>query len=537
MNFVNHSGSELWLGLYTGSDHLYGFSLFPFGRREHVAAGGSINLPAGLPERVQAVVWNAPAFGSPLRRARCLSSSYAISYAEDADGKHLYQGGSPPTNKDKVEHLFVLMMENRSFDHLFGWLYEAENNTPPRNIPRRTSPTFDGLTTGAFWNNADASKHDSSNGRVLVGKVGANVFTLPNPNPPEICPRFVENLFGTESPIEGSAPNNSGFIQAYAKVPDAFPVRSEIMQCYTPTHVPRLSALAREYAVCDRWFSSIPCMTYPNRSFLHAGTCFGRLNNNNDKYSEGTFPADPVPNVFAFAGKRTVFDELDSLQIPYGLYTSSQARFTLLGLQFFTIPQKVARPFKGVDELARDLAGAGTAQLPLYTFIEPEYWVGANDQHPPADVRVGDAFIGKVYDVIRSSPNWRKSVLVVLYDEHGGTYDHVPPPTAARPDGSPLQFQVGGLDPMQIYGPRVPAVVVSPLIEPGTVFRSFEPPHDHSSILSSLKEMMYPFGGATPFFAGNPRVARAPTVWTALDPEASSEGLDFSPAILDLLLD
>lgn len=536
MQFINHSTRELWLGLYNPADRAHALTLFPFGRRERIPPGGRMALPAGLPQRVQVVAWASSFLGAPLRGGRILPSSGDMSYAEDDDGRHLYSGATLPTVQQKIEHVLVLMMENRSFDHLLGWLYEAEGNRPPRNLPPRDLPTYDGLAPQTYWNNPDAMRHDDVQGRVYAGKVPAGEHTWPDPNPPEICPRFVEGMFGTEAPPAGASPRMTGFIQAYAKLDGGVARPDRIMGCYTPDHVPRLSALARQYAVCERWFGSIPCMTYPNRSFLHAGTPFGRLNNNDGKYSEGSFPADPIPNVFAFAGQRTIFDELDALEVPYGLYTSSESKLTLLGLQFFTVPQKLARPFKHFRELAGTLNDAGANPLPLYTFIEPEYVVGANDQHPPADVRIGDAFIGSVYDVVRSSPVWRKSVLIVIYDEHGGCYDHVPPPRASRPDRTPQQFPVGDLDPLQIYGPRIPAVVVSPHIEPGTVFRGVGAPHDHTSVLSTLREMLFPFGGATPFFASNLRIANAPTVWMLFDDGAASASAASCTAATDLLL-
>lgn len=541
MDFINHSGRELWLGLYDAGERAYTFTLFTLGGRQRILPGGRTAISLRLPERVQIVVWSAGFLGTALRAGRVLSSSHAVSFAEDADGLHIYAGERPPTTQQKIEHVFVLMMENRSFDHLLGWLYEGEGNRPPINIPAGDVPSYDGLTAQMYWNNPNAARHDDAQGRIYAGKVPVGEFTWPNPNPPEICPRFVEGMFGTESPAAGAVPEMTGFIQAYAKVDGGAALPQSIMACYTPAHIPRLSGLAKQYAVCDRWFASIPCMTYPNRSFLHAGTSFGRLNNNNDKYSEGSFPADPVPNVFAFAGQRTVFDEYDDLKVPYDLYTSSEAKLTLLGLQFFTVPQKLARPFKHFREMAQSLRDDGPRPLPQYIFIEPEYAVGANDQHPPLDVRIGDGFIGNVFDVIRNSPLWRKSALIVIFDEHGGCYDHVSPPTALRPDATPQQFPVGDLDPLRVFGPRVPAVVVSPLIKPGTVFRSTGMPHDHTSILSTLREMLFPFGNATPFFASNPRIANAPTIWMLFEDDDRLPPRPADPATLltvqTLLLD
>lgn len=530
MGFTNHSGRDIWLGVYCAADRFYALTMLPQGLRLLVKSGHRIDLPPGLPERLQFVPWPVVHGGVALRRARVLSTSLELAYAEDSDGLHLYQSKLLPNSKDKTEHIFVLMMENRSFDHLLGWLYDDDADPPPRNIPPRAKPTYDGLKRMAYWNHPDPSRALDPNGRVFADKVPAGTFDAPNPSPPQVCPRVVESMFGTETPVHGVTPPMSGFIKVYSQGAGGVRDPAQIMLGYTPAHVPIISSLAKQYAVCDRWFSSIPCMTHPNRGFLHAGSCFGRLNNNNGKYDEGLFPGI-VPNVIPYAGKRTIFDELDALSLPFGLYTDSLARVTLLGGQFFDVLMKPKRPFSGLDELPVHLADATLRPLPAYTFIEPEYLIGANDGHPPADIRISDKFIGRVFDIIKSSQVWNKSMLVVTYDEHGGCFDHAVPPYAARPDASTLQFNVGTLDPMQIYGPRVPAVVVSPFIKPGTVFRSPGTPHDHTSILSTLRDFMYPMGGAPSFFLGNPRIVSAPTLWMTLLEDADPF------AAIQLLLD
>ena len=522
MRFFNHSRRTIWLGMYDAHDTLYTFTALPLGGRVSVRAGATWTTDAAMRERMQVAIWEQRFLGAVIAQPRLVYTTRDISFAEDSDGAHVYNGSELPSSLDKIQHVFVLMMENRSLDHALGWLYDDDQgNRPARNIPAQYVESYDGLTDGTFWNTPLAADHGGQAGRVYASRVAAGVFTKPDPNPPMICPRFVEQMFGTETPVRTATPDMSGFIQAYSKAAGGNPDPNGIMECYTPEHLPRLSQIARQFAVCDRWFGSVPCMTYPNRAFLHAGTSFGRLNNNNDKYSEGTFP-DFVPNVFDFAGRPTIFDECENAKIPFALYTASAAKLTLLGAQFFTIPQKIARPFRRVSDLAADLGRTDVHQRPWYTFVEPEYVIGANDQHPPLDVRPGDRFIGQVFDTIQASPVWRKSVLVVLYDEHGGCFDHVAPPRAVPPDDSPAQFKVGDINLFEIYGPRIPAVVASPHISSGTVFRSAETPYDHTSILSSLRDMIFPFGGATPFFINNARISAAPTIWNLFTSDADT---------------
>ena len=524
MKFFNHSTRAVWLGIYDSGDTLYTLTALPLGARVLVKAETNMTRDEPFAMRMQVAVWESGALGSVIAQPRTVYANRDVSFAEDSDGAHIYNGSELPTVIDKIQHVFVLAMENRSFDHLLGWLYAKENNRPPVNVPPQYEPTYEGLSDLTYWNTPVASDHDGLIGRVYASRAGPSVFTKPDPNPPEICPRFIEGMFGSESPAASALPQMTGFIQAYAKRSGGNPDPNGIMECYTSDHVPRLSSIARAFAVCDGWFASLPCMTYPNRSFLHAGTSFGRLNNNNDKYSEGDWP-DVVPNVFAFAGKETVFDEFDKLEIPFALYTDSQAKVTLLGAQFFTAPQKVARPFRRVSDLKDDLSRTDVHQRPWYTFIEPEYLVGANDQHPPLDVRIGDAFIGRVFDIISGSPIWKKSMFVLLYDEAGGCFDHVAPPGAVPPDSSPAQFQVGDIDVFNFYGPRVPAVVASPHLAPGTVFRSFGTPYDHTSVLSTLRDMLFPYDNATAFFTRNARIAIAPTLWDLFSQDASGQAV------------
>ncbi|WP_066373224.1 alkaline phosphatase family protein [Herbidospora mongoliensis] len=460
----NRTGNTVWFGLYHLNDKLYTATTFPWGARQKLEPHQRRDFSPKF-DRLQVVFWNQGAFGDMLHRPRSMRMT-EVSIDKDTDGYFVYNHLGDPAPMDKVEHFVVLMLENRSFDNLLGWLYSDSGNVPPRNLPEPADgkPYYLGLKEKAYWNTVPASAHDTAkeSDRVYVRK-GAQNDRTPDPNPSEICGSFVEQMFGTATPKSGQQPDMWGFLanyKAHKKPPNA----NVIMECYTPDQVPVMSRLAEQFAVCDRWFGSVPCETWPNRSFLHAGTSFGRLNNCNQPGTE-----DCIPNVLPYAGKRTICDVLDELGIRWRAYQDAALVGTLLSGQFWTVPQKLKWQANSTLFLPEDLR---LKLPPEYIFIEPSYGLDNNDQHPPHPVANGERLLGRIYQMLSTGPRWNRTVLIITHDEHGGCYDHVPPPAAMPPDGYAPQFPVGELNPFRVYGPRVPAIVISPLIEPGTVFRA-----------------------------------------------------------------
>jgi phospholipase C len=505
MEIRNRTDTTVWLGLYNLTDTAYWATLFPWGARKEIKAGQSLTVDvAGA--RVKVAFWTAGAFGSQLAAPKAMNTS-GISIASDGNGTYVYNHLGEPRPIDKIDHIFVLVLENRSFDNLLGWLY-APQNQPARNIPASSgAPTFEGLTERSFWNTRVAADHDTApeGTRIYAGKVSGS-DRKPDPCPREVCPSFVEQMFGTDAPTTGATPNMWGFVQNYAGVPGNSDVPG-IMECYAPDQVPVLSWLAKTYAVGDRWFGSLPSQTWPSRSFIHAGTSFGRLNNCNGASTE-----DCVPNFSVYAGKRTIFDVLDEQSVRWRVYQDAVIVGTLTSFQFWTIGQKLSRQAYNLDGLAGALNGS---EPPQYIFVEPSYGADPNDQHPPHKISSGESLLRKVYEIISKSPVWHKSVLVITYDEFGGCFDHVPPPAAPAPDSYPAQFAVGQLDPFRQYGPRVPALIVSPYVEAGTVFRGMPGAEfDHTSILASVRDWL--FAGKPDLLGANPRIEGAPTIWDVL---------------------
>ena len=359
-----------------------------------------------------------------------------------------------PNALDQISNIVVLMLENGSFDRMLGFLQSDDY-------------PIAGLTS------TDTVPLDPADPHGPVVQVSTGVSyrgsfdTVPNDDRTAIDPAHDvasvhEQLFRGSPDGE---PANQGFIWSYQHQPGNTPEHAKsIIQCFAPEQLPVLTTLAREFAICDHWFSSVPGPTWPNRLFVHAGTSAGHVDN-------GFHPDDyDIP---------TIYDRLDDAGVTWKLY-------------FHDIPQALALPHLQAD-VARDrirlfsefLEDAHDGILPAYAFIEPRYldflFLKANDQHPPHDLALGEYLIADVYEALRRSPHWEHCLLVILSDEHGGLYDHVPPPRTGSPDG-----KVSADPPFDFtrLGVRVPAVLVSPYIPKGTIDHHV---YDHTSVLATLE--------------------------------------------------
>jgi phospholipase C len=331
------------------------------------------------------------------------------------------------------------MLENRSYDHLLGFL-----------------PAGEGLT-GKEYNLVDPA--DPQSEAVYVSD-SSGYITLPNPSHDVVSVEKQE--FGEVGKIVTPAPM-SGFVKMQVETANGdVGLGKEIMQCFDPGKIPALSTLAHEFVLCDHWHASVPGPTWPNRFFAHAGT------------SDGVC-SDDARHLY---NMKTIFDSLAENGYTWNVY-------------YGDIPQSIVLQhegnrsghFKMFHKLFEDLENS---ELAAYSFIEPRFidflsWK-ATDQHPPHDVRLGEYLIAEVYDALVLSPYWEKSLLVVLYDEHGGFYDHVPPPNKVpNPDGKvslnpPFDFTRLGV--------RVPAVLVSPWVGKGQVDSTL---YEHASIPATLR--------------------------------------------------
>jgi phospholipase C len=374
-------------------------------------------------------------------------------------------GGADPIVRDhresRIKHVFVLMLENRSFDHMLGF-----SGITGTDAATGQPTSIDGL---------NGSESNAYNGVTYPVQRGAP--DRAEIDPPHGFSGVLEQLCGEGAVYMSGQPyppiNNAGFVSVFARSHPELP--DGAMRCFTPDQVPVTTALAQEFVVCDRWFSSMPGPTEPNRFFVHAGTA-GFFDNAPTKTEYAEAFSSPWSGIAFEQG--TIFDRLEEAGLKWRIYgCDSFPNVALL--------KGVSRTFD-IDDFDEDFASdvASPAYDAAYTFIEPSYdafseYEAGNSQHPLGSVKAGEGLIKQTYEALRRSPLWEKSMLIVTYDEHGGFYDHVAPPACRRTGSTGRGF---GFTFDQL-GPRVPAIVVSPLIPKNRIdHRRYE----HSTIISTV---------------------------------------------------
>jgi phospholipase C len=386
--------------------------------------------------------------------------------------------GADMAGLDSIDHVVLVMLENRSFDHMLGFLYPK-------------SGTFDGL-------DGTESNADAGGNQVTVSPITPdmqNAYYYPLANPSEGYTATNKQLFSSSTPPASGEAANDGFVTSFAwelqhpahpldpKLVGA--VEASIMGVYAAETLPVLSGLAKGFAVCDGWFASVPTQTFPNRAFAVAGTSLGYVDNS----AWGT-PSFNTPSVFG---------KLAEAGQTWKIYGYSGRPLTSHDFPDTLNPGPNGEVVSG---FARFKTDAASGNLAAFSYIEPAWATHSktageqadnqhnfeveNDQHPVSNLAVGEKLLYDVYQALRTGPGWEKTLLIITYDEHGGTYDHVHPPTGATAPDSIIGSS--GFD-FTRFGVRVPAVLVSPLIPQGTILNapSDGPPFDHTSIIATLR--------------------------------------------------
>ncbi|MBW9093910.1 twin-arginine translocation signal domain-containing protein [Microbacterium jejuense] len=405
-------------------------------------------------------------------------------------------GTVPARSEPGFDHIVVLMGENRSFDNLLGRLYSPETLPP--------GATFDGLEFGDYANTAPSGERIAAH--VYEGSTDV-IMGSPDPDPGEEYPHVNTQLFGVvdppgnaaaeiadmrapfNAPPHGAAPTMDGFATDYrnnllrlrrGSEPSLDDV-SRIMGGFSPAQLPVLSTLAQQFAVFDAWHCAVPSQTYCNRSFFHASTSHGFVTNRDHGGYRKWLEADAAP---------TVFDRLEDAGLSWKVYFDELQLVSLTGILHSPTLERYWRTdhFVYMSEFYED---AKNGTLPAYAFIEPRLVYNHNDFHPPvgvlresdvagepvidsavSDVRAGEKLVADVYDAIRTSAtpdgsNAVNTLLLITFDEHGGTYDHVVPPAATPPHADESPGEMGfGFDRL---GVRVPAIAVSAYTRAGTI--------------------------------------------------------------------
>ncbi len=354
------------------------------------------------------------------------------------------------------DHVVVIMMENHSFDNLLGAL------------PIGGQPLADGLT------------FDSQ---------GTAQNSNPGPDGPVRAFPFPSTAQGSDvsqtwnashEQIDGGAMD--GFVRSVGSV--------QPMGYWTAERLPFAYSFARSFALANRWFCSAPCQTLPNRRFLMAGTASGVISSNPLRIVK-----DPAPP------NGTIFDRLDAHGISWGGY------FTDLPYAAI-IPSVVEKHWRHLHGVHRFVTDCASGALPSVSFVDPEVgllsaigsalraipfaerpadWLATvgGSEEDPQDMSYGEGWAYEKVTSVLHSPAWPRALLIYTYDEHGGYYDHVPPPAAVPPDDTPPKLEPGdapgGYD---IYGVRVPAIVASPYARPSSVSDVI---HDHTSVLATIE--------------------------------------------------
>jgi len=367
-----------------------------------------------------------------------------------------------------IQHIVVLMLENRSFDHMLGFLYADQGNKSSTGQP------FEGLI-------GTESNPDANGKPFTVFKINAtdkNAYFMPGADPGEGYAATNSELFGSVDAPNPPVATNQGFIKDFAYtlgwqsktkgwsiLPGTVP--QNIMGIFTPEMLPVLSGLARGYAVCDHWYSSVPTETLPNRAFANAATSQGHMNDNTKSFTV-----------------QSIFGLMSQHGLSWAIYGYDKSPLTPLNFPD-TTSKSVPKSNFGLFTDFQAAAAAG--KLPSYSFLEPDWGTTGNSQHPNYDVALGEQFIHDVYYALLNGKAWNQTLLIVTYDEHGGCYDHVAPPSGAvPPDDSQGEYDFD----FKRFGIRVPAVLVSPFIAPGTVFRVPDgtTPIDHTSLLKTVEK-------------------------------------------------
>ncbi|KAK6141521.1 hypothetical protein DH2020_024731 [Rehmannia glutinosa] len=339
---------------------------------------------------------------------------------------HHYSAASP------IKTVVVLVMENRSFDHMLGWM-------------KKLNPEINGVD-GSESNRINTTDPNSS--RVFFGDKSHFV----DPDPGHSFQAIREQIFGSNDTSASPPPMNGFAQQAFSMDPN---MTHSVMNGFHPDKVAVYKSLVSEFAVFDRWFASVPASTQPNRLYVHSGTSHGATSNVAALLAKG-YP------------QRTIFEDLDDAGISFRIYYQNIPATlfykNLRKLKYITKFQPYGLSFK---------SDAKNGKLPGYAVVEQRYMdtklEPATDDHPSHDVYQGQLFVKEVYETLRASPQWNETLLVITYDEHGGFYDHI--------------------------GVRVPTIVVSPWVKKGTVVHgpngSPTPTseYEHSSIPATVRKI------------------------------------------------
>ncbi len=356
------------------------------------------------------------------------------------------------------DHIVVVMMENHSFDNVLGAL------------ARSGQASADGLT---FDQSGEATNSNPG-----THGTPAQVGSFPLASTAQGT-KVSQTWDATHQQINGG--RMDGFVRSAGSI--------EPMGYYPPEVLPFAYSLARTFTVANRWFCSAPCQTIPNRRFLLAGTAYGSIATDVATLLSGSPPGGTIFDRLAAhtVSWRNYFTDLPGTVVIPSIIERHPTHLRTIDVFFDDCAAGTLPSVSFVDPEAGLLSFAAgeLARLPLLETAAEKLEKRGGSEEDPQDLYYGEAWAHRVVEAILDSPAWPRTLLIYIYDEHGGYYDHVPPPAAIPPDLIPPRLRPtdlpGGYD---IYGPRVPAVVVSPYSRPNAVT---DVVHDHTSVLATIE--------------------------------------------------
>jgi phospholipase C len=403
-----------------------------------------------------------------------------------------------------LDHVVVVLFENRSLDNMLGRLYGPDDDQ-----------VFDGVIDKELSNPIPPwAEHGAAHGVVPYGIT--TDLDSPNPNAGEEWFHANTQIYGTlddhnrckigdgvtepwNTPPEGATPTMDGFVADYISTLTAdigrqptYDEYAQIMTGHTPEQLPVLSGIAREFGVFDHWFSEVPSQTFMNRSFWTSATSSGLVVNR------------PIEKWMAHNDAETIFERLEQHGKTWKVYVMEPMCLSFTGLIHFPrLQDRLATHFVPFAQFERD-AIEGT--LPDFSYVEPNMLAGHGDFHPamgrsfpgghhdlgagaPSSTLSGEAFLERLFEAYRSATsetgaNVWNTALLIGWDEPGGTYDHVPPGPVPPPDPAAPAGELGFR--FDRSGYRVPALIASPWVEPGSVFNE---EYRHTSLIATLRKV------------------------------------------------
>jgi phospholipase C len=395
--------------------------------------------------------WNAmPA--KPASAAAAASARAACTFKRGDLPRATLDPTFPLGDENPIENVVVLFQENRSFDSYLGHLNAFAHRTDINSAPDTTT-------------NPDSMGHPH-----------------PYQHAPALCFADTDHSW-KGAHVEWDNGKNDGFyLQNNGTMLDDAGVNlldgDRALWWYDQTNIPFYYSLYSTFAISDAYYSALLGPTYPNRDYLYAGTSFGETTNDFPTFSpeQGKVPSNLV-----------IFDELAQRNVSFNIFAESSAGVgTVLGPLYFSR----WNPLRPISSLTEFFAAAKAGTLPHVSFVDPglaSEGPDGDDEHPPAQIQVGQQAVWKIVNAVMTSPQWAHTALFISYDENGGEFDHVPPPPACLPDGiAPILTgtDVGTPGTFDRYGFRVPIVIVSPYAKKAFVSHNV---YSHTSIIRFIE--------------------------------------------------